>query len=699
MTVVEELITRSNRLGSDPRNTNYAGGNASAKGTAVDPVTGGDVELLWVKGSGGDLGTLTAAGLAVLRLDRLRALVNVYPGVDREDEMVAAFDFCLHGLGGVVGSGPALGGVVGSGPAARGAAPSIDTAMHGLVGAPHVDHLHPDSGIALATAADGEKLTAQCFGDRVAWVPWRRPGFQLGLDIAAIAAASPQAIGVVLGGHGITAWGASSEECEARSLEIIRTAAEFIAANGKPDPFGPIMPGYEPLPDAGRHARAAALAPVIRGLASADRPQVGHYTDTDVVLDFISRAEHPRLAALGTSCPDHFLRTKVRPMVLDLPPDAPLEAAVARLKELHAAYRADYAAYYRRHAGPDSPPMRGADPAIVLVPGVGMFSYGANKQTARVAGEFYVNAINVMRGAEAVSTYAPIGEAEKFRIEYWALEEAKLARMPRPRPLATRIALVTGAGSGIGRAIARRLAAEGACVVVADRDAGSAAAVAAEIGQRVDPDVAIPVTTDVTDEDRVSAAVAAAALAFGGVDLVVNNAGLSVSRPLTETTVADWDLQHDVMARGSFLVSREAAKAMKAQAMGGDIIYICSKNAVFAGPDNLAYGAAKADQAHQVRLLAAELGGDGIRVNGINPDGVVRGSGIFAGGWGAQRAAVYGVPEEELGAFYAQRTLLKREVLPEHVAAAVFALTGGDLSQTTGLLVPVDAGVAAAFLR
>jgi rhamnulose-1-phosphate aldolase/alcohol dehydrogenase len=686
MTVVDELIARSNRLGSDPRNTNYAGGNASAKGTVTDPVTGGDAELLWVKGSGGDLGTLTAAGLAVLRLDRLRALVNVYPGVDREDEMVAAFDFCLYGLGGVVGSGPAQ----------RRAAPSIDTAMHGLVGAPHVDHLHPDSGIALATAADGEKLTQQCFGDRVAWVPWRRPGFQLGLDIAAIAAASPQAIGVILGGHGITAWGSTSAECEARSLEIIRTAAEFIAANGKPDPFGPIMPGYEPLPEAGRHARAAALAPVIRGLASADRPQVGHYTDSGVVLDFISRAEHPRLAALGTSCPDHFLRTKVRPMVLDLPPDAPLEDVVARLRELHAAYRADYAAYYRRHAGPGSPPMRGADPAIVLVPGIGMFSYGATRQTARVAGEFYVNAINVMRGAEAVSTYAPIGEAEKFRIEYWALEEAKLARMPAPMPLATRIALVTGAGSGIGRAIALRLAAEGACVVVVDRDAASAAAVAAEIGG---PDVAVPVTTDVTDEDQVAAAVAVAALAFGGVDLVVNNAGLSVSRPLTETTVADWDLQHDVMARGSFLVSREAAKAMKAQAMGGDIVYICSKNAVFAGPDNLAYGAAKADQAHQVRLLAAELGGDGVRVNGVNPDGVVRGSGIFAGGWGAQRAAVYGVPEEELGAFYAQRTLLKREVLPEHVAAAVFALTRGDLSRTTGLIVPVDAGVPAAFLR
>ena len=452
----------------------------------------------------------------------------------------------------------------------------------------------------------------------------------------------------------------------------------------------------EPLPETERRARAAALAPVIRGLASTDKPQLGHFTDSAAVLEFAGSERLPELAALGTSCPDHFLRTKVRPMVLDLPPDAPLEDVIARLRELHAAYREEYRAYYERYATPGSPPMRGADPAIVLVPGVGMFSYGADKQTARVAGEFYVNAINVMRGAEAISTYAPIGESEKFRIEYWELEEAKLRRRPAPKPLAGRIALVTGGGSGIGRATAQRLAAEGACVVVADRDAESAAEVAAELGTA---DVAVPVTADVTSEADVAAAVAVAALAFGGVDLVVNNAGLSISKPLAETTTADWDLLHDVMARGSFLVSREAAKAMTAQGMGGDIVYIVSKNAVFAGPSNVAYGAAKADQAHQVRLLAAELGGIGVRVNGVNPDGVVRGSGIFAGGWGASRAAVYGVPESELGAFYAQRTLLKKEVLPEHIAAAVFALCGGNLPLTTGLLIPVDAGVAAAFLR
>ncbi|MFJ2011391.1 MULTISPECIES: bifunctional rhamnulose-1-phosphate aldolase/short-chain dehydrogenase [Streptomyces albovinaceus subgroup] len=670
------LLARSHRLGSDPRNTNYAGGNASAKGVAPDPVTGDDVELMWVKGSGGDLGTLTAEGLAVLRLDRLRALRGVHEGEEREDEMVAAFDYCLHGKGA--------------------AAPSIDTAMHGLVDAPHVDHLHPDSGIALACAADGEKLTADCFGDTVAWVPWRRPGFQLGLDIAAVQAANPEAIGCVLGGHGITAWGATSEECEANALRIIRTAETFLAEQGRPEPFGPVIKGYEALPEADRRARAAALAPYVRALASRDHPQVGHFDDSDAVLDFLARAEHPRLAALGTSCPDHFLRTKVRPLVLDLPPTVELTEAISRLDELHTAYREEYAAYYTRHAEPGSPPMRGADPAIVLIPGVGMFSFGKDKQTARVAGEFYLNAINVMRGAEAVSSYAPIEESEKFRIEYWALEEAKLRRIPRPKALATRVALVTGAGSGIGKAIARRLVAEGACVVVADLDAASGAAVAEELGG---PDRAVAVTADVTSEDQVAGAFAAAALAFGGVDLVVNNAGISISKPLAETTVRDWDLQHAVMARGSFLVAREAARVMRAQGLGGDLVYIASKNAVFAGPNNVAYSAAKADQAHQVRLLAAELGGDGIRVNGVNPDGVVRGSGIFAGGWGAQRAATYGIEEEKLGEFYAQRTLLRREVLPEHVANAVFALTGGELTHTTGLHIPVDAGVAGAFLR
>lgn len=673
---VEQLISRSNRLGSDKRNTNFAGGNTSAKGRDVDPTTGDMVELMWVKGSGGDLGTLTEAGISVIRVDRLRGLENVYPGVEREDEMVHALSYCLHGTGG--------------------AAPSIDTAMHCLVEQDHVDHLHPDSGIALATAADGEALTRECFGDEVVWVPWRRPGFQLGLDIREIQRKNPQAIGCILGGHGITAWGRTSEECEANSLRIIRGAEEFIATRGKSEPFGAVIAGYEPLSAEDRRARAADLAPILRGIASRDRRMVGHFTDAPEVLDFLSREKHPALAMLGTSCPDHFLRTKVRPMVLDLPPTAAFDVVVERLATLHEQYRDDYAAYYSRHATDESPAMRGADPAIILIPGIGMFSFGANKQTARVAGEFYINAINVMRGAEAISTYQPIEEREKFRIEYWLLEEAKLQRLPKPKRLATRIAIVTGGASGIGLATVKALVADGACVVVADLDGAKADAAAQDLGG---PDVAIGVAADVSKEDAITRLMKEACLAFGGVDILVNNAGLSLSKPLLETTAADWDLQHDVMARGSFLASREAARVMIAQGMGGDIVYIASKNAIFAGPSNIAYSATKADQAHQVRLLAAELGEYGIRVNGINPDGVVQGSGIFSSGWGANRAAVYGVKEEDLGKFYANRTLLKREVLPEHVAQAVAALVSDEFSRTTGLLVPVDSGVAAAFLR
>ncbi|UTT39588.1 bifunctional aldolase/short-chain dehydrogenase [Glutamicibacter mishrai] len=670
------LIERSNRLGQDKKNTNYAGGNTSAKGTTIDPVTGENIELLWVKGSGGDLGTLTEQGLSTLRLDRMRALVDVYPGVDREDEMVAAFDYCLHGKGG--------------------AAPSIDTAMHGLVNANHVDHLHPDSGIAIATAKDGQELTAKIFGGKVAWVDWRRPGFQLGLDIARIKEENPQAVGCILGGHGITAWGDTSEESEANSLWIIDTAAAYIREHGAPEPFGPVRPGFEALPEAERRARAAALAPTIRSLASNDKPMVGHFSDDERVLDFLSRRKLAPLAALGTSCPDHFLRTKVKPMVLDLPGTASIDEQLARLQELHAEYREDYQRYYESHKDENSPAMRGADPLIVLVPGVGMFSYGANKQTARVAGEFYLNAINVMRGAEALSTYTPISDAEKFRIEYWALEEAKLQRMPKPKSHAGRIALVTGAASGIGKAVAKRLAAEGACVVIADLDLAKAQDAAAELG---DADVAVGVAANVADAQAVQAAIDEAVLAFGGLDLVVNNAGLSLSKSLLETTEADWDLQHDVMAKGSFLVSKAAAKVLIEQKLGGDIIYISSKNSVFAGPNNIAYSATKADQAHQVRLLAVELGEHGVRVNGINPDGVVRGSGIFASGWGANRAATYGVAEEDLGQFYANRTILKREVIPENIADAVYVLTGPELSRTTGLHIPVDSGVAAAFLR
>ena len=671
-----DLVQRSRRLGADPRNTNFAGGNTSAKGVGKDPVSGTNIPLLYVKGSGGDLGTLTEAGLAVLQLDRVRQLVDVYPGLEREDEMVEAFDYCAHGKGG--------------------AAPSIDTAMHALVDANHVDHLHPDSGIAIATAVDGKELTTKIFGSKVVWVPWRRPGFQLGLDIARIKEKHPEAIGCILGGHGITAWGETSEACEKNSLWIIRTAEKYIKAHGKKEPFGRSVKDLAPLKPAARKARAAALAPIIRGLASTDRPMVGHFTDAPEVLDFLSRAKHPKLASLGTSCPDHFLRTKVRPMVLDLAPTADLDTVTARLKKLHESYRAAYTRYYEKYREKGSPAMRGADPLIVLVPGVGMFSFGADKKTARVASEFYINAINVMRGAEALSTYRPISEREKFRIEYWSLEEAKLQRLPKPSSHASKVAFVTGAASGIGKAIAQRLAHDGACVVIADLDESKAQAVAREIGST---DVAIGVGMDVRNENAVKNALDRAVLAFGGVDIVVNNAGVSLSKPLLETTESDWDFQHDIMAKGSFLVSREAARILIDQRMGGDIVYISSKNSVFAGPNNIAYSATKADQAHQVRLLAVELGEYGIRVNGINPDGVVRGSGIFAAGWGANRAKTYGVKEEDLGRFYAQRTILKQEVVPESIADAVSVLTGSDLRLTTGAHIPVDSGVAAAFLR
>jgi rhamnulose-1-phosphate aldolase/alcohol dehydrogenase len=674
--VVDELIERSNRLGADRRNTNYGGGNTSAKGSVNDPTSGADVEVMWVKGSGGDLGTLTAPGLSTLILDMLRSLKGVYRGVDHEDEMHQLLDYCIFG------------------PA--GAAPSIDTSMHGLIDEKHIDHLHPDSVIAIAASADGEALTKSCFGDDLAWVPWRRPGFELALEIEGLRQENPTLRGVVMGGHGLTTWAKTSDECEKTSLEMIQRAAEFLAREGDPEPLGQMREGFGPLDPEKRRLAAAEIAPFIRGLASTDNRVVGRWFDDDLVLDFIGRDAAPRVVPLGTSCPDHFIRTKVRPLLLDLPSSASLDDKKERLAELHEEYRQDYRAYYQRNADEDTPAMRGADPAIFLIPGIGMFSFGSDSQTARVAGEFYINAINVIRGAESVSTYDPVPEAEKFSVEYWMLEELKLRRRPAPKPLTGKVAFVTGAGSGIGRAIALKLREQGAVVAVVDIDMDTAVSVADEIGSG---DPAIAVRADVTSEGDVARALSETICHWGGVDIVINNAGLSLSKSLLETSEDDWDLQHDVMSKGSFLVSKHATQAMIEQGTGGDILYIVSKNAVVAGPNNLAYGSAKASQAHQVRLLAAELGAHGIRVNGVNPDGVVQGSGIFAGGWGAERAKVYGVPEEKLGEFYAARTLLKEEVLPEHVANAAFALVGGELSQTTGLIIPVDSGVVPAFLR
>jgi rhamnulose-1-phosphate aldolase/alcohol dehydrogenase len=670
------LVERSRRLGADPRVTNFGGGNTSVKVELEDPISGEPRRVLAVKGSGGDLGTLQPTGLALVDLDRLRSMEAVYEGRDREDEMVALLDHARFGAGGAV--------------------PSIDTPLHGLLPAAHIDHLHPDALIAFATAEEGSRHVADAFRGRLGWLHWQRPGFDLALRLRDLVVEQPELVGIVLGGHGVISWAETSADCEALSLSLIAEAESYLAEHGRPQPLGAERSPFRALPEDQRRRRAAELGPFLRGLASTDRRVVGHFTSTPVVLEFLASEEAPRLAALGTSCPDHFLRTKVKPLYLDLPGDAPLEEQVGRLRELHASYRDDYQAYYDMHAGPDSPPIRGADPAIVLLPGIGMWSFGADPQTARVAGEFYVNAINVMRAAEALSSYVPIADSEKFRVEYWELEERKLRLRPAPPPLTGRVAFVTGAASGIGLAIARRLHGLGAAAVLADVNDAAAAREADAIS---DPDRVLAVRTDVTDEQSVSAALEATVLRFGGVDVVVNNAGLASSAPLVETDPADYDRLHSVMARGSFLVSRAGARVLLDQALGGDIVYVVSKNSVVAESDNVAYGSVKAAQAHQVRLLAAELGQHGIRVNGVNPDAVVRGSGIFAGAWARERAETYGVPVEELGRFYAKRTLLGAEILPEHVADAIAALVGGDLSVTTGTFIPVDGGIPAAFPR
>lgn len=671
---VEVLLSRSQTLGSDPRVTNYGGGNTSCKTLAIDVVTGHQITLLWIKGSGGDLATLTPAGLAVLVLDRIVSLVDRYTDIVPEGEIFDLLEHCRYGSGG--------------------AAPSIDTFLHALLPEAHVDHVHPDAIISIATASDGERLTKDCFGDQVGWLPWKRPGLGLAVQLAAAHKERPDRKGIVLGGHGLFAWGATSADCERATLSMIDRAEAFLAERGCAEWGQPRQRPSAQVDYSDRRRRAAAVAPIVRGLCSSGRPVVGHFNDAPEVLEFLARSDVRRLADLGTSCPDHLLRTKLKPLLLDPDQDSltDRENMGARVKE----YGSEYEDYYLRHRDEQSPPMRGADPAIVLLLGIGMLSFGSDARAARIAGEYYLHAIAVMRGAEAVSSYVPIPEAERFGIEYWQLEEAKLRRAPAAAPLSGRVALVTGAASGIGRAIALRLGNAGAALVLADVDGEGAQRVSEQAGGS---DHAVAVEMDVSSEDSVDAAMAAACLAFGGVDIVVNNAGISLSRPLVDTTLSDWIRQHDVLATGSFLVSRAAARLMVAQKIGGDIVYVVSKNSVMAASNNVAYGAAKADQAHQVRLLAAELGEHGIRVNGVNPDGVVKGSGIFASGWGAERAAIYGVTEEELGVYYAERTLLKREVLPEHVANAVFAILAGDLALTTGCMIPVDGGVPAAFLR
>ena len=688
------FLYRSNLLGADLRITNYGGGNTSCKTIEKDPLTGHDAEVMWVKGSGGDIGTLTRKGIAGLYVEKLHQLKNCYRGLEFEDEIVGLQLHCLHDL--------------------DSAAPSIDTPLHGLLPFKHIDHLHPDAVIAIAAAKDSRAITQEIWGDKMGWVPWQRPGFDLALKLEICLKENPGIRGIVLGGHGLFTWGDTSCECYLNSLEVIEQASVFIENKlGKKRPvFGGAK--IESLSAGERKKQAAKIAPVLRGLCSSSPKseirnpklfKVGHFTDDEKVLQFINSNDLEKLAPLGTSCPDHFLRTKIQPLVLDPAQlqfseiSIPIAIGTENLKPAFEKYRQEYAAYYDTCKHPNSPAMRDPNPVVILYPGVGMFTFAKDKQTARVAAEFYINAINVMRGAEAISEYTALPRQEAFDIEYWLLEEAKLQRQPKPKPLSGKIALVTGSGGGIGLATAKKLASEGACVVLNDVNEERLEEAKSDFQIAFGNDNSSAVPLDVTDADSISAAFDAACLAFGGVDIVVNNAGISISKPIAEHSTADWDKLQDILVKGQFLVSQAAVEIMRKQALGGDIVNIVSKNAVVSGPNNLGYGAAKAAQAHMTRLLAAELGGDKIRVNMVNPDAVIAGSNIWSGGWAEGRAKAYGVTVEELPAFYAKRTLLGEVILPEDIANAVFAFVGGLLDKSTGNALNVDGGVAMGFLR
>jgi rhamnulose-1-phosphate aldolase/alcohol dehydrogenase len=683
------FIYRSNLLGADLRLTNYGGGNTSVKLTEKDPLTGNPTEVMWIKGSGGDIGTLKKSGCAALYVERLRSLENVYRGLAHEDEMVELFNHCIFDL--------------------ASKAPSIDTPLHGFLPFKHIDHLHPDAAIAIAAAKDGEKITHDLFDGTVGWVGWQRPGFDLGLQIReCLHNAAKKGIalrGIMLGSHGLFTWGDTAYESYMNTLEVIEKCADFL----ENPPLGvrglrPIFGGEQikALKKEERAQKAAKIAPILRGFSSGQTRMVGHFTDDEKVLQFINSEDLDRLAPLGTSCPDHFLRTKISPLVLDLKPSDDLNDGT-KIKEIltpqYADYRKMYGDYYDNCKHPNSPAMRDANPVVVLFRGVGMFTFAKDKQTARVASEFYANAINVMRGAEAVSEYTALPRQEAFDIEYWLLEEAKLQRMPKPKPLSGRVALVTGSAGGIGKAIAKKLASEGACVVLNDINSERLEGAKAEFTGLFGKDAVSTVLMDVTNSRSIEDAMEAASLAFGGVDIVVNNAGISLSKPVTEHTVADWDKVYDILVKGQFLVSREAVEVMRKQGFGGDIVNIVSKNAVVSGPNNLAYGSAKAAQAHGTRLLAAELGADKIRVNMVNPDAVIADSNIWAGGWAEGRAKAYGITVAELPAYYAKRTLLNEIILPDDIANATFAFVGGLLSKSTGNALNVDGGVAMGFLR
>ncbi|MFB0494393.1 rhamnulose-1-phosphate aldolase/alcohol dehydrogenase [Mucilaginibacter sp. OAE612] len=676
------LIYRSNLLGADLRLTNYGGGNTSCKLMSKDPLTGNDVEVMWIKGSGGDIGTLKKSGLAALYVDRLRSLKNIYRGVEFEDEMVELFNHCIYDL--------------------NSKAPSIDTPLHGFLPFKHIDHLHPDAAIAIAAAKDGKKITQELFNGTIGWVEWKKPGFELGLQLKQCLDENPGIRGIMLGSHGLFTWGDTAYESYMNTLEVIERCAEYLEENyGKK---GPVFGGQkiESLDETGRKKQAAALAPVLRGFCSSYRHMVGHFTDDARVLEFINSNDLDRLAPLGTSCPDHFLRTKISPLVLDLAPGEDLSdvtALKARLAPAFEAYRQMYTDYYNTCKHDNSPAIRDTNPVIILYPGVGLFSFSKDKQTARVAAEFYTNAINVMKGAEAISEYTSLPRQEAFDIEYWLLEEAKLQRMPKPKALSGKIALITGSAGGIGKAIAKKFVDEGAVVILNDMNAERLEGAGEEFKKQYGKDSYTTAVLDVTKADQINEALEIAALAFGGVDIVVNNAGLSISKSIADHTEKDWDLLYDVLVKGQFFITQAAVAVMKKQDIGGDIINIVSKNALVSGPNNAGYGSAKSAQLHLSRLNAAELGTDKIRVNVVNPDAVISDSNIWAGGWAEGRAKAYGVTVDELPAYYAKRTLLNEVILPADIANACFAFTGGLLNKSTGNVLNVDGGVAMAFVR
>ncbi len=671
------FLYRSNILGADLRITNYGGGNTSCKTIEKDPLTNEDVEVMWVKGSGGDIGTLTRKGIAGLYTERLRNLKNVYEGLADEDRMVGLFNHCIYDL--------------------DSKAPSIDTPLHGLLPFKHIDHLHPDALIAVAAAKDSQAVTKEIWGDTMGWVPWQKPGFDLGLQLEKCLNDNPGIRGIVLGSHGLFTWGDTSYESYINSLEVIEMASEYIAK--KIEEKGSVFGGQkvESLPADERKTKAAQIMPLLRGLASSENRMVGHFTDSDVVLEYINSNDLERLAPLGTSCPDHFLRTKIQPLVLTLDKNEDLtdsKAILDKLNPLFEQYRNEYKEYYETCKHPNSPAMRDPNPVIIIYPGVGMFSFSKDKQTTRVASEFYVNAINVMRGAEAISEYTSLPRQEAFDIEYWLLEEAKLQRMPKEKPLSRKIAIVTGAGGGIGQAIADKMVAEGAVVVYTDLNTEAVESATSKYNK----DQAVAVQCDVTSEEAIANAFKETVLAFGGVDIIVHSAGLAISKSLEDTTTKDWDLLENVLVKGQFLMSKSGVEIMKKQNLGGDIVNIASKNGLVAGPNNVAYGTAKAAQQHMTRLLAAELAADKIRVNVVNPDGVIVGSKIWEGSWAEGRAKANGITVEELPAFYAKRNLLNEIILPEDIANGVFACVA-ILDKSTGNIINVDGGMANAFPR